>query len=72
MKAFFRQAYEMYRDGFRSMTLGRTLWIVIAVKLAIIFLVVKLLFFPDRLASEYDTDDERSQAVREALITDRK
>lgn len=67
MSSFFRKAYEMYRDGFRNMTVGRTLWIVIAVKIAILFLVVRLLFFPDRLAENYDTDAERSQAVRSAL-----
>ena len=71
MANFFSKTYEMYRDGFRSMTIGRTLWLVIAIKLAIMFLVLKLFFFPDKLESEYATDDERSVAVREALIKDR-
>lgn len=58
----------MYRDGFRSMTVGRTLWLVIAIKLAIMFLIIKIFFFPNKLNTEYDTDNERSQAVRESLI----
>ncbi len=70
MKTFMALIYGMYRDGFRDMTLGRTLWIVIAVKLVIIFLVVRLLFFPDRLAEDYDSDGQRSQAVRNALVKD--
>lgn len=70
MKTLLARVFAMYRDGFRNMTLGQTLWLVIAVKLAIIFLVVKLLFFPDRLASDYDTDSERSQAVRDALVAE--
>lgn len=70
MKTLLARVFAMYRDGFRSMTLGRTLWLVIAVKLVIIFLVIKLLFFPDRLASDYDTDSERSQAVRDALVAE--
>jgi len=68
MKNFFRKTFDMYRDGFKSMTVGRTLWIVIAVKLAIIFLVVKLFFFPDKLGREYDNDAARADAVRSELI----
>lgn len=41
--------WNFYYDGFRSMTLGRTLWAVILVKLFIIFVVLKLFFFPDYL-----------------------
>lgn len=71
MDNFFYKAYAMYRDGFRSMTIGRTLWIVIAIKLAIMFLVLKIFFFPDKLATEYSSDEERSQAVMNALTIDR-
>ena len=71
MKNFLKSTYRMYSDGFRSMTVGRTLWIVIAVKLAILFLVVKMFFFPDRLQQDYDTDAERADAVRSELIKDK-
>lgn len=57
----------MYVDGFRSMTVGRKLWILIIIKLAVIFLVFKLFFFPDILQENYDNDTERAQAVRTAL-----
>ena len=33
--------YRFYRDGFASMTVGRTLWAVIIVKLVVIFCVLK-------------------------------
>ena len=39
--------FHLYYDGFRTMTLGKTLWAVILIKLAIIFLVLKLFFFPN-------------------------
>jgi len=58
---------SMYVDGFRSMTVGRKLWLLIAVKLVIFFAVLKLFFFPDILQTEYDTDAQRAEAVREAL-----
>ena len=30
--------FHLYYDGFRTMTLGKTLWTIILIKLAIIFL----------------------------------
>lgn len=43
--------YDLYADGFRHMTVGKTLWAVIIIKLIIIFLVLKLFFFPDYIKS---------------------
>lgn len=54
-------------DGFRSMTVGRKLWLLIAIKLVIFFLVLKLFFFPDILGSRYDDDESRAAAVRNSL-----
>lgn len=50
------------------MTVGRRLWAVIIIKLAIMFLVFKLFFFPDKLKEEYSTDQERARAVRTSLV----
>ena len=44
---FLRRTWDLYYDGFRSMTLGKTLWAVILVKLFLIFFVLKFLFFPN-------------------------
>lgn len=57
----------MYVDGFRGMTVGRKLWALIIIKLVLIFVVLKIFFFPDILATRYDTDAERAEAVRVAL-----
>jgi len=46
---FFAKVFYLYYDGFRSMTIGRTLWAIILIKLFIIFAVLKLFFFPDFL-----------------------
>ncbi len=70
MKGFLYKAYRMYVDGFRQMTVGRKLWLLIIIKLAILFLVFRLFFFPDILQENYSTDAERAEAVRTAL-TDR-
>lgn len=60
--------YRFYRDGFRSMTVGRWLWLMIIVKLFILFFIFKLFFFPDVLNRDYDTDEQRAGAVRAALM----
>lgn len=59
---------RFYVDGFRQMTVGRSLWLLIIIKLIIIFGILKLFFFPDILESRYDSDAERSEAVRSSLI----
>lgn len=64
----FLRVYRFYRDGFRSMTVGRYLWLMIIIKLFILFFVFKLFFFPDLLKRDYDNDADRAQAVRSALI----
>ncbi len=63
----FLRIGRFYYEGFRSMTVGRTLWILIIVKLVIMFLVLKLFFFPNFLKSNFATDQERSDYVLEEL-----
>ncbi len=69
MPGFIRKTISMYVDGFRSMTVGRKLWILIIAKLVLFFLVLKLFFFPDILSTNFDTDEQRADAVRSALTT---
>ena len=47
---------RFYIDGFREMTLGRTLWLIILIKLFIMFAVLKAFFFPDLLAGKSDAE----------------
>lgn len=61
------KAFHMYRDGFRRMTLGRTLWKIIVIKLVILFGVLKLFFFPDFLQKNFSTDAQRSDHVLQQL-----
>lgn len=58
---------RFYADGFRNMTTGRSLWVLIIVKLVIIFGILKLFFFPNLLSRDYDTDEQRAEAVRTSL-----
>jgi hypothetical protein len=49
------------------MTVGRTLWAVIAVKFVVLFGILKIFFFPDFLATRFDNDAERSEYVLEQI-----
>jgi hypothetical protein len=59
---------DLYVGGFREMTVGRKLWTIILIKLAIMFLIFKIFFFPDKLSADYDNDADRAKAVRTALV----
>lgn len=61
--------WHFYYDGFRQMTVGRSLWALIIIKVVILFAVLKVFFFPDLLSRDYDNDADRAQAVRESLTS---
>ena len=67
-KGFWARAVDLYVDGFRSMTVGKTLWLIIAIKLFIFFVIIKILFFPNFLSSKSDNDEGKAQYVREQLL----
>lgn len=61
--------YRFYRDGFRNMpSWGRRVWLVILIKLFLMFAVLKLFFFPDILNKNFDNDKERGEHVLDELI----
>ena len=47
MRRIVTNIWHFYRDGFRAMTWGRVLWVIILLKLFVLFVVLKLFFFPD-------------------------
>lgn len=59
--------YRFYRDGFAAMRLGRTLWAVMALKLFILFGILKVFFFSDTLHSRFDSDEARQEYVSKQL-----
>lgn len=64
---WIKSVWLFYVDGFKSMTIGRKLWVLIIFKLIVLFLVLKLFFFPNILSSRYDNDTDRANAVRTNL-----
>ena len=66
-QSFLYKVYDLYYDGFRHMRLGRTLWTVILIKLFIIFVVLKLFFFPNFL-KEHAKDGDKAGYVAGEMI----
>ncbi len=61
-----KRIWNLYYDGFRSMTIGRTLWAIIIIKLLVIFVVLKLFFFPNYI-KEHAHDNEAEFVANELL-----
>jgi len=66
IKAFI-SIFRFYYEGFREMKLGKTLWLIILVKLFIMFIVLKIFFFPDFLGSRFQTNKEKADFVSNQL-----
>ena len=67
---FLSKVFHLYYDGFRSMTLGKTLWAIILIKLFIIFVVLKLFFFPNFLKQHADGNEAEYVATQLLNIED--
>lgn len=65
----FNRIFRFYYDGFRNMSWwGRRMWVIILIKLFVIFIILRLFFFHDFLRKKYNSDDQRSDYVIEQLI----
>lgn len=60
-----KRIWTFYLDGFRQMTVGRTLWIIIIIKLVVIFAILRLFFFRPVLEG---TESQKADSVRVTLL----
>lgn len=64
----FQRAVNLYRDGFINMPRwAKSLWMIILIKLFVMFFVFKLFFFRDTLKNNYPTTHERAEHVIEQI-----
>jgi uncharacterized membrane protein len=57
--------WRFYRDGFRNMTWGRPLWLLIILKIIILFGVLRVFFFKPAMAGK--SEEEKSEIVGTSL-----
>ena len=61
----FSRIWRFYYEGFRSMTIGKTLWIIVLIKLCVMFAILRLFFFRPVLKG---SDEQKAETVRSTLI----
>lgn len=62
---YFKNVWRFYHDGFTYMTWGRTLWVIILLKLFVIFVVLRIFFFKPALGGL--NNEEKSERVSQTL-----
>jgi hypothetical protein len=64
---------RLFRDGFKNMSFwGRKVWIIIIIKLFIIFAILKIFFFQDFLGKKCNNDVQKSEYVRNQILNTAK
>jgi len=67
-KSVFSRVFNFYLEGFRNMSSwGKQVWLIILIKLFIMFAILKLFFFSDFLNSKFSTEEEKADYVLEQL-----
>ena len=67
MERIVKKILSFYIEGFKNMKLGKSLWLIIIIKLFILFVIFKWLFFPNYLEEKFETDTQRGEYILEHL-----
>ncbi|MDO4674825.1 DUF4492 domain-containing protein [Campylobacter sp.] len=60
---FVLRIFNFYKEGFRNLTLGKTLWKIILIKLFIILVVLKIFVFDVNFNALFKDDASKSEFV---------
>ena len=66
---FIFKIFDFYKEGFKNLTLGKTLWKIIFIKLFVILIIFKLFVFDVNFKSLYKDDASKSNFVIQNLIS---
>ena len=68
MKRKLTSIVDFYSEGFSGMSdWAKSLWIIILIKLFVMFFILKLFFFRDTLKNQFDNDQQRGEHVIEQI-----
>ena len=65
--SFWYLFFNLYYDGFCHMTLGKTLWAIIIIKLFIMFAILRVFFFPNFLKENTIKGNEANFIEKELI-----
>lgn len=66
MKTTLRSIWNLYADGFKNMTWGKPLWLLIFLKVFILFAVLRAFFFQPVLSGK--TEEQKIEHVGTELV----
>ena len=66
MKNTFLSIWNFYVDGFKNMTWGRTLWLLIFLKIVVLFFILRAFFFQPVLGGK--TEEQKIEYVGTQLM----
>ena len=66
MKNMLLSIWNFYVDGFRNMTWGRTLWLLIFLKIVLLFFILRAFFFQPVLSGK--TEEQKIEYVGTQLM----
>ncbi len=64
--------FNFYKEGFLNLTLGKTLWKIIFIKLFVMFVILKMFVFDENFKTIYKSDSEKSAFVLENLTKNKE
>ncbi len=63
-----KNIYSFYLNGFKNMTIGKTLWKIILIKLLVILVFLNYFIHDKSIKTEYKTYEEKVDFVYKNLI----
>ncbi|MBN2165538.1 MAG: DUF4492 domain-containing protein [Marinilabiliaceae bacterium] len=64
MRNIGKRIYNFYAEGFRTLSpYAKTLWLIILLKLFVMFFILKIFFFRDTYKNRFDGEKEISEHV---------
>ncbi|RXI36753.1 DUF4492 domain-containing protein [Malaciobacter mytili] len=65
---FLKSVFNLYYDGFRNLTIGKSLWEIVIIKLITILVVLNIFVYDKNFKSEYKTKEEKQDFVYKNMI----
>ena len=66
--SILHKVFRFYYEGFKSMDVGKKLWLIILIKLFIMFAIFRPFLFKNFLNTNFEGKEEKSQYIIEQLI----
>ncbi|WP_321315399.1 DUF4492 domain-containing protein [Halarcobacter sp.] len=63
----YNKILNLYIDGFKNLTLGKTLWKIVIIKILIIFTILNLFIYDKSINSEYKSNSQKIEFVYKNL-----